>query len=111
MSYASSALAQVNVRVDPQVKRGAEETLRVAGGSISGLVRDVLTKVAGGAGELEKLTAVLTDAPMTAGQSPFEASWAAADSLCSSAVPDDRAWDEIYSEAMSAHFDEKGLFS
>ena len=92
---AVSSMAQVNVRVDRQVKNRAEEVLRLSGGSLPELIKKVVAKVA----------------PDT----PFAASWAAADQLyadlgiATSPVSDDRDWDTIYSEAMDERYRQKGM--
>ena len=45
---AVSGMAQVNVRVDRQVKNRAEEVLRLSGGSLPELIKKVVAKVAQG---------------------------------------------------------------
>lgn len=51
---AVSGMAQVNVRVDRQVKNRAEEALRLSGGSLPELIKKVVAKVAQGGGQCEK---------------------------------------------------------
>ena len=51
---AVSGMAQVNVRVDRQVKDHAEEALRLSGGSLPELIKKVVAKVAQVAGSARK---------------------------------------------------------
>ena len=102
---AVSGMAQVNVRVDRQVKNRAEEVLRLSGGSLPELIKKVVAKVA----------AVDDRQQSVAPDTPFAASWAAADQLyadlgiATSPVSDDRDWDAIYSEAMDERYRQKGM--
>lgn len=111
-----SGMAQVNVRVDRQVKNRAEEALRLSGGSLPELIKKVVAKVAQGGGQCEEVLAAVDDRQQTiAPDTPFAASWAAADQLyadmgiATSPVSDDRDWDAIYSEAMDEHYRQKGM--
>lgn len=113
---AVSGMAQVNVRVDRQVKDRAEEALRLSGGSLPELIKKVVAKVAQGGGQCEEvLAAVDNRRQVIAPESPFAASWAAADRLyadlgiVTSPVSDDRDWDTIYSEAMDDRYRQKGM--
>ena len=113
---AVSGMAQVNVRVDRQVKNRAEEALRLSGGSLPELIKKVVAKVAQGGGQCEEVLAAVDDRHQAvAPDTPFAASWAAADRLyadlgiAASPVSDDRGWDTIYSEAMDEHYRQKGL--
>ena len=113
---AVSGMAQVNVRVDRQVKNRAEEVLRLSGGSLPELIKKVVAKVAQGGGSCEEvLSAVDDQLPSAGGTSPFVASWAAADQLYAdlgidtSSTSDDRDWDTIYSEAMDERYRQKGM--
>ena len=113
---AVSGMAQVNVRVDRQVKDHAEEALRFSGGSLPELIKKVVAKVAQGGGQCEEVLAAVDDRQQTvAPDTPFAASWAAADRLyadlgiAASPVSDDRDWDAIYSEAMDEHYRQKGM--
>ena len=113
---AVSGMAQVNVRVDRQVKDRAEEALRLSGGSLSELIKKVVAKVAQGGGQCEEVLAAVDDRQQTvAPDTPFAASWAAADQLYAdlgidaSPVSDDRGWDTIYSETMDEHYRQKGM--
>ena len=52
-------MAQVNVRVDRQVKNRAEEALRLSGGSLPELIKKVVAKVAQGGGQCEEVLAAV----------------------------------------------------
>ena len=113
---AVSGMAQVNVRVDRQVKNRAEEALRLSGGSLPELIKKVVAKVAQGGGQCEEVLAAVDDRHQAvAPDTPFAASWAAADRLyadfgiAASPVSDDRGWDTIYSEAMDERYRQKGM--
>ena len=113
---AVSGMAQVNVRVDRQVKNRAEEALRLSGASLPELIKKVVAKVAQGGGSCEEvLSAVDDQLPSAGATSLFAASWAAADLLyadlgiATSSVSDDRDWDAIYSEAMDERYRQKGM--
>ncbi len=113
---AVSGMAQVNVRVDRQVKNRAEEALRLSGRSLPELIKKVVAKVAQGGGQCEEVLAAVDDRQRGAAlDSPFAASWAAADQLYAdlgidaSTASDDRDWDAIYSEAMDEHYRQKGM--
>lgn len=109
-------MAQVNVRVDRQVKNRAEEVLRLSGGSLPELIKKVVAKVAQGGRQCEEVLAAVDDRQQTVvPDTPFAASWAAADRLyadlgiAASPVSDDRGWDTIYSDAMDEHYRQKGM--
>ena len=113
---AVGGMAQVNVRVDRQVKNRAEEALRLSGGSLPELIKKVVAKVAQGGGKCEEVLAAVDDRQQTvAPDTPFAASWAVADRLyadlgiATSPVSDDRDWDAIYSDAMNEHYRQKGM--
>lgn len=108
--------AQVNVRVDRQVKNRAEEALRLSGASLPELIKKVVAKAAQGGGQCEEVLAAVDDRQQAvAPDTPFVASWAAADRLyadlgiAASPVSDDRGWDTIYSEAMDERYRQKGM--
>ena len=110
------SMAQVNVRVDRQVKDHAEDALRLSGGSLPELIKKVVAKVAQGGGQCEEVLAAVDDRKQAvAPDTPFAASWAAADQLyadlgiATSPVSDDRGWDAIYSEAMDERYRQKGM--
>lgn len=111
-----SGMAQVNVRVDRQVKNRAEEALRLSGGSLPELIKKMVAKVAQGGGQCEEVLAAVDDRQQTiAPDTPFAASWAAADQLYADLgiatlpVSDDRDWGAIYSEAMDERYRQKGM--
>ena len=113
---AVSGMAQVNVRVDRQVKNRAEEALRLSGASLPELIKKVVAKAAQGGGQCEEVLAAVDDRQQTvAPDAPFAASWAAADQLYADLgiamppVSGDRGWDTIYSEAMDEHYRQKGM--
>lgn len=113
---AVSGMAQVNVRVDRQVKNRAEEALRLSGASLPKLIKKVVAKVAQGGGQCEEVLSAVDGRQQTvAHDTPFAASWAAVDQLyadlgiATSSVSDDRDWDTIYSEAMDEHYRQKGM--
>lgn len=113
---AVSGMAQVNVRVDRQVKNRAEEALRLSGASLPELIKKVVAKVAQGGGQCEEVLSAVDGRQQTvAHDTPFAASWAVADRLYAdlgiapSPVSDDRGWDTIYSEAMDEHYRQKGM--
>ena len=109
-------MAQVNVRVDRQVKNRAEEALQLSGRSLPELIKKVVAKAAQGGGQCEEVLAAVDDRQQAvAPDTPFVASWAAADRLyadlgiAASPVSDDRGWDTIYSEAMDERYRQKGM--
>lgn len=113
---AVSGMAQVNVRVERQVKNRAEEALRLSGRSLPDLIKKVVAKVAQGGGQCEEVLSAVDGRQQTvAHDTPFAASWAAADRLYAdlgiAALPvsDDRGWDVIYSDAMDEHYRQKGM--
>ena len=113
---AVSSMAQVNVRVDRQVKDRAEEALRLSGGSLPELIKKVVAKVAQGGGQCEEVLAAVDDRQHAiASESPFAASWAAADQLYAdlgivvSPGPEGRDWDTVYAEAMEERYRQKGM--
>lgn len=81
---AVSGMAQVNVRVDRQVKNRAEEALQLSGRSLPDLIKKVVAKVAQGGGQCEEVLSAVDGRQQTvAHDTPFAASWAAADpALC-----------------------------
>lgn len=110
------SMAQVNVRVDRSVKERAEEALRLSGRSLPELIKKVVAKVAQGGEQCEEVLSAVDGRQQTvAPDTPFAASWAAADQLyadlgiATSPVSDDRDWDTIYSEAMDERYRQKGM--
>ena len=113
---AVGGMAQVNVRVDRQVKNRAEEALRLSGGSLPELIKKVVAKVAQGGGQCEEVLAAVDDRQHAiAPESPFAASWAAADQLYADlgivtlSGSADRDWDTVYAEAMDERYRQKGM--
>lgn len=113
---AVSGMAQVNVRVNRSVKERAEEALQLSGRSLPELIKKVVAKVAQGGGQCEEVLSAVDGRQQTvAPDTPFAASWAAADRLYAdmgiapSPVSDDRDWDAIYSDAMDEHYRQKGM--
>lgn len=113
---AVSGMAQVNVRVDRQVKDRAEEALRLSDGSLPELIKKVVAKVAQGGGQCEEVLAAVDDRRQAiAPESPFAASWATADQLyanlgiAASPGSADRDWDTVYAEAMDERYRQKGI--
>ena len=113
---AVSGMAQVNVRVDRSVKERAEEALQLSGRSLPELIKKVVAKVAQGGGSCEEVLAAVDDRQHAiAPESPFAASWAAADQLyanlgiAASPGSADRDWDTVYAEAMDEHYRKKGM--
>lgn len=113
---AVGSMAQVNVRVDRQVKDRAEEALRLSGASLPELIKKVVAKVAQGGGSCEEVLSAVDDREQSAApDSPFAASWAAADQLYADlgivtlSGSDDRDWDTVYAEAMDEHYRQKGM--
>lgn len=113
---AVGCMVQVNVRVDRSVKERAEGALRLSGGTLPELIKKVVAKVAQGGGSCEEILEAVSDRqPGAVLDSPFAASWAAADRLYAdldidtSPTSDDRDWDTIYSEAMDERYRQKGM--
>ena len=113
---AVSGMAQVNVRVNRSVKERAEEALQLSGRSLPELIKKVVAKVAQGGGQCEEVLSAVDGRQQTvAPDTPFAASWAAADQLYAdlgidaSPASDDRDWDTIYSEAMDDRYRQKGM--
>lgn len=111
-----NGMAQVNVRVDRQVKNRAEEALRLSGGSLPELIKKMVAKVAQGGGQCEEVLAAVDGRQHAiTPESPFAASWAAADRLyadlgiVTSLGSDARDWDTVYAEAMDEHYRQKGM--
>lgn len=112
----AGGMVQVNVRVDRSVKEHAEEALRLSGATLPELIKKVVAKVAQGGGQCEEVLAAVDGRRQTvAPDTPFAASWAAADRLyadlgiATSPVSDDRGWETIYSEAMDERYRQKGM--
>ncbi|MBQ9058624.1 MAG: hypothetical protein IJ125_05535 [Atopobiaceae bacterium] len=111
-------LQQVNVRLDAGLKARAEEVLGLMGSSATELIRTAYEKVARGAADYTEAMSVLkTSGSQTAKiPSALEEGWAIADSFFDAhgidkkQLPDSVvSWDELYEQALSEHFREKGL--
>ena len=103
---AVSGMAQVNVRVDRQVKNRAEEALRLSGGSLPELIKKVVAKVAQGGGQCEEVLAAVDGRRQTV--APDTDRLYADLGIATSPVSDDRDWDAIYSDAMDEHYRQRG---
>lgn len=119
MATATADMVQVNVRVRSDVKRAAEAELEQVGSSVSALVRVVLEKVARSPKDCLEVTNLLEeDDPEVAERLALvHDGWKVADDFYRSlgvdpeTMPKDtRSWDEVYEEAMTEHFREKGYF-
>lgn len=122
----SEQMTQLNMRVNAQDKRKAEDVLRLMGTTATQITRKILAKIARGAKDYAEIAAVLEDTPATEEQEKkpsinaalFEG-WAIGDRYMQmlgyesmADVPrDDRPWDEIYEEAMMEKALEKGWLS
>ena len=115
----TSQMTQLNMRVDAQDKRQAEEVLRLMGTTTTELVRKLLAKVARGAKDYAEVADAIDTPPE---HEPAQVNpvvlqcWAIVDDFCRSLgyeraedMPKDtRSWAKRYEEAMSAHYEEKG---
>lgn len=107
-------MVQVNVRVSAEVRKRAEEQLRLLDSSVGTLVRQVLDKATHSpedCAELTKLVSAPKGKEASSRQSSLLRGWKIADGYCKSldiepgsAEDDVRTWDEVYQEAMDAHF-------
>ena len=75
-----------------------------------------MAKVAQGGSQCEEVLAAVDDRKRAiAPESPFAASWAAADQLYADlgivtlSGSDDRDWETVYAEAMDEHYRKKGM--
>ena len=111
-------LQQVNVRLDAELKRSAEEVLTLMDSSATELIRSAYQKVARGAKDYAEAMEVLKGDKGVdeQGESPLEQGWRVAEDFYRtiSADPtfrelDERSWGEVYEEAATAHFEEKGV--
>ena len=119
MSGAAAAMAQVNVRVNRQVKERAEEALRLSGTSLQRVIKRLVDTIAQGGDRCEEVLEAIepVEQSRASSDSPFAVSWAAADQLhrnlgiALDLGSDDRDWGQVYSEAMDDHYRRKGLYS
>lgn len=114
----TTALQQLNVRLDANVKQSAESVISLAGSSATEVIRELYTKIAGGAADYAEVMAVLCpgEGEDANDDSVVREGWSIADEFYSSigydvsAVPvEERPWDEVYANAMAEHFREKGV--
>lgn len=115
---ATPAVQQLNVRLDANVKRNADEVLSFVGSSATEVIRALFSKIAGGAADYAEVMALLCpkDQKDIASESVISEGWSIADEFYRSigydpsATPtEERSWDEVYSDAMDEHFREKGI--
>ena len=111
-----TALQQVNVRIDADLKRDAEEVLALMESSATELIRCAYRKVARGAGDWAEAMEALKAPAEAMTEDAFEQGWRAADEFYrslgydpSAHALDSRPWDQVREEAMAAHFAEKGV--
>ena len=111
---------QVNVRVDAEIKRKAEAVLDLAGSSATQLVRMAYAKAAEGVDGYQEFVATCMGEPkrevVDGVDAVLSAGWEIAEQFYRSigydvegGVRDTRSPEEVYEEAMAAHFEEKGL--
>ncbi len=114
----AQTLQQLNVRLDANVKRMAEDVLSFVGSSATEIIRALYEKIACGAADYTEVMAVLSpkeDSNAADGSLVCEG-WSIAEEFyrsigCdSSSLPiEARPWKDTYEEAMSEHFREKGV--
>ena len=116
---------QLNVRIDADVKRGAEQVLDLMGYSLTAFVRKVFEKVAQGAESYRQVAEVLEERVVDDESAPgalLSAGWSYVDdyyrglgydpsTTCEQdvALAEDASWKKCYEEALVAHFKEKGV--
>ncbi|MBQ3267592.1 MAG: hypothetical protein IJH08_06725 [Atopobiaceae bacterium] len=118
MPSSAGTLQQINVRLDADLKRRAEGVLSLMGSSATDLIRSAYEKVARGAGDYTEAMEVLKGPKPTGAQllDTLRGGWSLSEGLYRSVGIDppcltveNRSWDEVYEDAMAAHFEEKGL--
>ena len=114
----TTALQQLNVRLNANVKQSVEEVISLAGSSATEVVRALYAKIAGGAADYAEVMAVLCpgEGEDAIDDSVVRDGWSIADEFYSSighdvatAPVEERPWDEVYADAMAEHFREKGV--
>lgn len=114
----TQAVQQLNVRLNANVKRRAEDVIALADSSATEVIRALYTKIAGGAADYAEVMAVLcpSEGEEAVNDSVVRGGWSIADEFYSSIghdasiVPaEERPWDEVYANAMTEHFREKGI--
>lgn len=124
MAGATAQMTQLNLRVNREEKRQAEDVLHLMGTTTTELVRKLIAKVARGAKDYAEVVSVLEEAPaepVVTGESPqyvdpvLAEGWAIGDDFFRSlgidvaSIPiDTRTWEERYEDAMTAKGREKG---
>lgn len=117
----ASATAQINVRLDRDLKQRGDAALAEMGISPSDAVRALWAKAAMRGKSLEavkKLLFASDESPATMGEtSPVRQGWALADGFYESAGFDhaqgqleDQPWDELYHAAMDERYTQKGVY-
>ena len=120
MPTVASGMTQMNVRVNAERKQEAESVLKLANSSLTELVRMLIEKVSCGAKDLQEVQRVLqgdaAHAPKDDTDSVLLEGWALVDDFCSDMGIvrsddwlDERTCEQVYDEAMVAHYEEKGL--
>ena len=120
MPAVASGMTQMNVRVNAERKQEAESVLKLANSSLTELVRMLIDKVSCGAKDLQEVQHVLqgdaANVPKDDTDSVLLEGWALVDGFCadmgivrSDDWLDERTCEQVYEEAMMAHYEEKGL--
>lgn len=127
MTAMAEQMTQLNMRVNAQDKRQAEEVLRFMGSTTTELVRKLLAKIASGAKAYMEICEVL-ETPASAASAEqeglgFNPVISEATEICNAFAQmlgyesaadlpkDNRSYDELYEEAMLEHYREKGWLS
>lgn len=117
----AQTMTQVNVRIDAQLKRQAEDVLRLMGATPTNVIRALYSKIAMGANEFEKTQRFLglknsQEEDDSAARQALVDGWNLGNAFFelvgtdSSSVPiDRRPWKQVYEEALVAHYENKGL--
>lgn len=117
------SMAQINVRIEKSLKTAGDAALVEEGLSPSEVVRALWRKISQRGKDFAEVREVLfsgEDAGIdaTSGEkSLLEQGWHCADELYRSCGYDvfgapayEKAWDDLYAEALDAHFDQRGLY-
>lgn len=117
----SNTMAQVNVRMERKLKQRGDAALAEVGISPSDIVRALWNKVALRGAALDQVKRLLFSSDevqvVPEDASPVREGWALADEFYQSMGYDlaqvpctDQSWEELYKDAMDAHFARKGLY-
>lgn len=117
----SNTMTQVNVRMERELKQRGDAALAEVGISPSDIVRALWGKVALRGAALDQVKRLLFSSDEAQGtlegESPVCEGWALADEFYQSMGYDsaqvpctNQPWEELYKEAMDAHFAKKGLY-